>query len=45
MGKTTIVCGIKAEIAEPELNTPDLGFIGMSLHDVDCESCLISVGL
>ncbi|KAG8216539.1 ribosomal protein S5 domain 2-type protein, partial [Butyriboletus roseoflavus] len=27
MGKTIIVCGIKAEIAEPELDAPDLGFI------------------
>ncbi|KAG6330784.1 hypothetical protein ID866_8302 [Astraeus odoratus] len=27
MGGTTIVCGVKAEIAEPELDTPDEGFI------------------
>ncbi|KIK97395.1 hypothetical protein PAXRUDRAFT_136375 [Paxillus rubicundulus Ve08.2h10] len=27
MGGTTIVCGVKAEIAEPELDSPDLGFI------------------
>ena len=33
MGKTIIVCGVKAEIAEPELDAPDLGFIGVSLHD------------
>jgi hypothetical protein len=30
MGGTTIVCGVKAEIAEPELDSPDLGFIGES---------------
>ncbi|KAI9568667.1 ribosomal protein S5 domain 2-type protein [Boletus coccyginus] len=27
MGKTIIVCGVKAEIAEPGLDAPDLGFI------------------
>ncbi|KAG6379753.1 ribosomal protein S5 domain 2-type protein [Boletus reticuloceps] len=27
MGKTIVVCGVKAEIAEPELDSPDLGFI------------------
>ncbi|KAF8551443.1 hypothetical protein OG21DRAFT_1369250, partial [Imleria badia] len=27
MGKTIVVCGVKAEIAEPELDAPDLGFI------------------
>lgn len=27
MGKTLVVCGVKAEIAEPELGTPGLGFL------------------
>ncbi|KIJ64950.1 hypothetical protein HYDPIDRAFT_153849 [Hydnomerulius pinastri MD-312] len=27
MGGTTIVCGVKAEISEPELDAPDRGFI------------------
>ncbi|KAH7910716.1 ribosomal protein S5 domain 2-type protein [Hygrophoropsis aurantiaca] len=27
MGNTTIVCGVKAEIAEPELDSPDDGFL------------------
>ena len=30
MGNTTVVCGIKAEIAEPELDRGDQGFLGMS---------------
>lgn len=29
LGETTIVCGVKAEIAEPELDSPTHGFIGM----------------
>ena len=33
MGKTIVVCGVKAEIAEPELDAPDLGFIGGSFDD------------
>jgi exosome complex RNA-binding protein Rrp42 (RNase PH superfamily) len=28
MGETTVVVGIKAEIAEPDLATPHEGFIG-----------------
>jgi len=28
MGNTTIVCGVKAEIAEPELDRPEHGFLG-----------------
>jgi exosome complex component RRP43 len=28
VGNTTIVCGIKAEIAEPELDRPAHGFLG-----------------
>ncbi|KAJ7707738.1 ribosomal protein S5 domain 2-type protein [Mycena rosella] len=27
LGETTIVCGVKAEIAEPELDTPEDGFL------------------
>ncbi|KAH7887268.1 ribosomal protein S5 domain 2-type protein [Phlebopus sp. FC_14] len=27
IGRTTVVCGVKAEIAEPELDTPDRGYI------------------
>lgn len=30
MGGTTVVCGVKAELAEPELDTPDQGFLGGS---------------
>lgn len=29
LGNTTIICGIKAEIAEPELDRPEDGFLGM----------------
>lgn len=29
IGDSTIVCGVKAEIAEPDLERPDQGFIGM----------------
>jgi len=28
MGDTTVVCGIKAEIAEPDMARPDEGFLG-----------------
>jgi exosome complex component RRP43 len=28
LGETTIVCGVKAEIAEPELDRPGEGFLG-----------------
>lgn len=28
VGDTTIVCGVKAEIAEPELDCPEEGFLG-----------------
>lgn len=28
LGDTTIVCGVKAEIAEPELDRPEDGFLG-----------------
>jgi hypothetical protein len=28
MGGTTIVCGVKAEIAEPDLENLDEGFLG-----------------
>jgi hypothetical protein len=29
LGDTTIVCGVKAEIAEPELDKPEDGYLGM----------------
>ena len=28
LGETTIVCGVKAEIAEPDLEQPTEGFLG-----------------
>ncbi len=28
LGDTTIVCGVKAEIAEPDIGLPNSGFIG-----------------
>jgi exosome complex component RRP43 len=28
VGETTIVCGVKAEIAEPELDRPEQGYLG-----------------
>ena len=31
MGDTTVVCGVKAEIAEPELDRENEGFLGTSL--------------
>ncbi|KAF7789424.1 hypothetical protein EIP86_000368 [Pleurotus ostreatoroseus] len=45
IGQTTVVCGVKAEIAEPELDRPEEGFLGtyiagiiiLSLHSL--ESC------
>jgi exosome complex component RRP43 len=30
LGQTTIVCGVKAEIAEPDLDRPEEGFLGSS---------------
>ena len=30
MGNTTIVCGVKAEISEPELDRDGDGFLGIS---------------
>lgn len=32
LGHTTIVCGIKAEIAEPDLERPTEGFLGLHLQ-------------
>jgi exosome complex RNA-binding protein Rrp42 (RNase PH superfamily) len=34
LGDTTIICGVKAEIAEPELDRPEEGFLGKSLSSV-----------
>jgi exosome complex component RRP43 len=31
MGNTTIVCGVKAEISEPELDHDEDGFLGNSI--------------
>ena len=31
LGSTTVVCGVKAEIAEPELDRPEDGFLGTSV--------------
>ena len=31
MGNTTIVCGVKAEIAEPTLDAPNDGFLGENI--------------
>ena len=28
LGDTMVVCGVKAEIAEPELDLPEHGFLG-----------------
>ena len=28
LGDTTVVCGVKAEIAEPDLDAPEDGFLG-----------------
>jgi exosome complex component RRP43 len=28
IGGTTVVCGIKAEVAEPKMDTPDQGYLG-----------------
>jgi len=29
VGGTTVVCGVKAEVAEPRLDSPDQGYLGM----------------
>ncbi|KAG8973290.1 hypothetical protein FRB90_009966, partial [Tulasnella sp. 427] len=42
LGNTTIVCGIKAEIAEPDLDRPEHGFIGKSWHHPFTESQALS---
>lgn len=34
LGDTTVVCGVKAEIAEPDLDAPEDGFLGISSTDV-----------
>lgn len=30
LGDTTVVCGVKAEIAEPDLDAPEDGFLGIA---------------
>jgi exosome complex RNA-binding protein Rrp42 (RNase PH superfamily) len=32
MGNTAVVCGVKAEVAEPKVTTPNEGYIGIKLH-------------
>ncbi|KAF8651091.1 hypothetical protein AX16_004891 [Volvariella volvacea WC 439] len=32
MGDTTIVCGVKAEIAEPDIESPNDGFLGGHIY-------------
>ena len=32
IGDTTMVCGIKAEVAEPDMARPNDGFVGQSLQ-------------
>lgn len=32
LGDTTVVCGVKAEIAEPELDSPQDGFFGVFIN-------------
>lgn len=39
LGDTTVVCGVKAEIAEPELDSPEDGFIGAHSAHYLLESC------
>jgi len=34
LGDTTVVCGVKAEIAEPDLDAPDDGFLGITVTEV-----------
>lgn len=31
LGDTTVVCGVKAEIAEPDLDAPEDGFLGIAV--------------
>jgi exosome complex component RRP43 len=44
LGKTTIVCGVKAETAPPDLDAPEAGFLGTPFpHEVsDSETILLS---
>ena len=34
LGDTTVVCGVKAEIAEPDLDRPEDGFLGVSYYSL-----------
>jgi exosome complex component RRP43 len=38
LGQTTIVCGVKAEIAEPDLDRPEKGFLGSSCPSNECNN-------
>ena len=37
LGDTTIVCGVKAEVAEPDWKTPNHGWIGQSPPSLRCD--------
>ena len=40
IGGTTVVCGVKAEVAEPKLGAPDQGYLGaypVNLYSSDLE--------
>ena len=39
LGSTTVVCGVKAEIAEPELDRPEEGFLGTSVSQTCSNLC------
>ena len=43
IGATTVVCGVKAEIAEPELDRPAEGFLGASCTPFFSPSTLVHV--
>lgn len=40
LGDTTVVCGVKAEIAEPDLDAPEDGFLGIAPTGPDTENLL-----
>lgn len=44
MGDTTVVCGVKAEIAEPELDSPGDGFLGTFSHSRASNCLYVIVG-
>ena len=40
LGSTTVVCGVKVEIAEPELDRPEDGFLGTSVLRTCSSLCI-----